>query len=241
MEEYAVETGEAELPRDHFLNWLVEWGREVRRRQTGLMLLTAHRAKGLEFTHVAVLDGGWDHFSKGEDPDAPRRLYYVAMTRARQTLALARMATRENKLLDALLDDAAILNRTTVDLQNPPVELARRYVQPTLKMVDLGFAGRYAPNNTVHPTIANLTAGDPLLLRESERHWELTDANGKIVGRMSKKSKETFTIPSGTRFLSGRVASIIVWRREDSAVEHQDKSRCESWEVVVPELMFAPL
>ena len=52
--------------------------------------MTAHRAKGLEFDHVAVLDGGWDKINKGEDSDAPRRLYYVAMTRARQTLALVR-------------------------------------------------------------------------------------------------------------------------------------------------------
>lgn len=238
VEEYAVETGEAELPRDYFLNWLAEWGREVRRRQTGLMLLTAHRAKGLEFAHVAVLDGGWDQSGKGEDQDAPRRLYYVAMTRARQTLTLARMATRENKLLDALSDDAAILNRTTVDLLNPPVEIARRYVQPTLKMVDLGFAGRHAADNPVHQTIANLKAGDPLLLRESEKYWELTDANGKITGRMSK---EKLTIPAGTRFLSGRVAAIIVWRREDSAVEYQNMSRCDSWEVVLPELVFTPI
>ena len=34
-------------------------GREVRRRQRGLLLLTAHSAKGLEFDHVVVLDGGW--------------------------------------------------------------------------------------------------------------------------------------------------------------------------------------
>ncbi len=147
------------------------------------------------------------------------------------------MAGRENKLLDALSDDADILNRTTIDLQNPPPELAHRYVQPTLKMVDLGFAGRSSPNNAVHQTIANLTAGDPLLLRESERHWELTDASGKIVGRISK---EKFIKPSGTQFLSGRVASIIVWRREDSAVEYQNMSRCDTWEVVVPELVFLP-
>ena len=46
-------------------------GRDVRRRQHGLMLLTAHRAKGLEFDHVAVLDGGWEGRSAKEDPDAP--------------------------------------------------------------------------------------------------------------------------------------------------------------------------
>ena len=89
VEEHALETGGGETPVDHFIEWLAEWGRDIRRRQRGLLLLTAHRAKGLEFDHVAVLDGGWDRVGRDEDPDAPRRLYYVAMTRARQTLTLA--------------------------------------------------------------------------------------------------------------------------------------------------------
>ena len=93
LDEHALETGGgAEVPVDHFIEWLAEWGREVRRRQHGLLLSTAHRAKGLEFDHVAVLDGGWDRVDQDEDLDAPRRLYYVAMTRARQTLALAQLA-----------------------------------------------------------------------------------------------------------------------------------------------------
>ncbi|MDE0388708.1 MAG: RecQ family ATP-dependent DNA helicase, partial [Rhodospirillales bacterium] len=90
VDEHALETGGAEVPVDHVIEWLAEWGREVRRRQQGLLLVTAHGAKGLEFDHVTVLDGGWDRRDPNEDPDAPRRLYYVAMTRAKQTLALAR-------------------------------------------------------------------------------------------------------------------------------------------------------
>ena len=77
--EYVLETGGAETPMDSFIEWLAEWGREVRRRQRGLLLLTAHRAKGLEFDHVVVLDGGWDRVGGDEDTDAPRRLYYVAI------------------------------------------------------------------------------------------------------------------------------------------------------------------
>ena len=90
IDEHALETGGGEAPVDHVIEWLAEWGREIRRRQQRLLLVTAHGAKGLEFDHVAVLDGGWECAGRGEDPDAPLRLYYVAITRARQTLALAR-------------------------------------------------------------------------------------------------------------------------------------------------------
>ena len=90
VSEHELDTDGAEVPVEHFMEWLAEWGREVRRRQRGLLLVTAHRAKGLEFDHVVVLDGGWRDANQGEDADAPRRLYYVAMTRARKTLALMR-------------------------------------------------------------------------------------------------------------------------------------------------------
>ena len=94
--DYRLEAGDAENPVESFVEWLAEWGREFRRRQHGLLLLTAHGAKGLEFDHVIILDDDWRRTGDGEDPDAWRRLYYVAMTRARKTLALAR-TTRSNR------------------------------------------------------------------------------------------------------------------------------------------------
>ena len=50
--------------------------------------LPVFESKGVEFDDVVILNGGWDRPSKGEDPDAPRRLFYVAMTRARRSLAI---------------------------------------------------------------------------------------------------------------------------------------------------------
>lgn len=66
-------------------------------RHAPLLLLTAHRAKGLEFDHVLILDGGgWQQSS-----DEERRLFYVAMTRARKTLAVcARQGDRHAFIRD---------------------------------------------------------------------------------------------------------------------------------------------
>jgi len=42
------------------------------------------------------------------------------------------------------------------------------------------------------------------------------------------------------RCRSATVLAVIVWSRGQSEPEYQDRIRCDSWEVVVPELVFAP-
>ena len=154
LADYALEVGDAELPLAHFLDWLAEWGREARRRQTGLLLLTAHKAKGLEFDHVAVLDGHWQCAgdSKKEDTDASRRLYYVAMTRARQTLMLARF-DRPHLLLDSLPACAAVVRRERTALVATPelmAKLACRYLRLGWKAINLDYAGTKPSQHAIH-------------------------------------------------------------------------------------------
>ena len=50
VEEHSIETATADVPAASFIEWLAEWARDARRRQNGLLLLTAHRAKGLSST-----------------------------------------------------------------------------------------------------------------------------------------------------------------------------------------------
>ena len=64
------------------------------------MLLTAHRAKGLEFNHVAVLDGGWDRVGQMKT-GMPALALLRGHDRARMTLTLARFDGR-HPILDAL-------------------------------------------------------------------------------------------------------------------------------------------
>ena len=76
-----------------------------------------------------------------EDRDAPRRLYYVAMTRAKKSLTLARLYGPHG-FLDDLADHPSVICREPGKL--PPDSAALRYYHacPILRDVDLGFAGR---------------------------------------------------------------------------------------------------
>ena len=236
VEEYGLETCAAELPVDHFIDWLAEWGREVRRRQTGLLLLTAHRAKGLEFDHVAVLDGGWERVGKGEDEDAPRRLYYVAMTRARQTLTLVTLSKGKSMLAD-FPHEECLLFRDVAHLPSVfPAELDRLIRRASLKELDLSFAGRFGPEKTVHQHIAKVHPGDPIVLAKHMDKWELRDEAGNVVGRMSR----FFKLPRGYVFCGGNVAAVVRRKREDAELNYQDRIRSDCWEVVVPDLVFKP-
>lgn len=165
-----MESGGGEVPVDYFIEWLTEWGRDVRRRQRGLLLLTAHRTRGLELDYLAVLDGDWNCTGRHEDVDATRRLYYAAMTRARQTLTLARL----DGSLDfqaGLAGHAATIRRAAAELPPCSEAVQYRHVWSSLEHVDLGFVRRRRAGEPIHGALAALPIGDPLDVRaERDEH-----------------------------------------------------------------------
>ena len=235
-DEHELETGGSEVPVEHFIEWLAEWGREIRRRQSGLLLLSAHSAKGLEFDHVAVLDGGWNRIEDRKDPDEARRLYYVAMTRARHTLMLGHMH-ESNRFQNALDGNSSVVRREPAPLPEVSEEMRFRHVRAGFQDVDLGFAGRKGTKNRAHRSIAALSTGDSLELRITKHgRWELLDCAGEAVGRTAK----SFMPPKGFRCRAAEVFAIVEWSRESSDPQYRDSIRSEKWEVVVPEFVLEP-
>ncbi|MYJ84399.1 MAG: RecQ family ATP-dependent DNA helicase [Acidimicrobiaceae bacterium] len=233
LEEHELETGGAEVPAASFIEWLAEWCRDTRRRQRGLLLLTAHRAKGLEFDHVAVLDGGWDRRSRREDADAPRRLYYVAMTRAKQTLTLTRLQ-KAHPFHRPLNDNPSVLWRPRAALPAPTPQMSRRYRTLTLKDVGLGFAGRKPPNNRMHRSIKILKPGDPLQTRPRRDRWELLDNAGTPVGALAR----SYEAPDNLPCTQATVAAVATWNKDRSDPQYRQHLHSDHWEVVIPELIF---
>lgn len=221
FEQMRAELGDCQIGSDALVDWLYDYARELRQQpKECLYLSTVHSAKGLEFRHVVLLDGGW---STQENTLADeRRLYYVGMTRAEQTLTLCEFA-----------DGNPFSRSLTKNIQQyvfqgkalPELEI--RFQQLALKEIDIGFAGRQQPHAQIHKAIKNLREGDSLTLREDAGRYQLFDTQGNMVGRTSK----LFQPQIG--FNHCEVAAVLVRFAEDSEEQYRNLHKCERWEVVV--------
>ena len=231
--DHRLDASTAGVPAESFIEWLAEWCSDVRRSQRELLLLTAHRAKGLEFDHVVVLDGSWGQPGSKEDDDAPRRLYYVAMTRAQQTLALMRRGD-SHAFQDVLTQAASVVWRGRVAQLPAAQGLSRCYRRLSLKDVYLGFAGHMPPGHQLHTTISGLSVGDALQAQQHDGKWKLRTSSGTVVGTLAR----AFQAPDGMRCVQATVAAVACWSKERAGSEYQARFRSNTWEVVVPDLVF---
>ncbi|WP_055087021.1 RecQ family ATP-dependent DNA helicase [Jannaschia donghaensis] len=226
----AREIGSQVMPVPDVIEWLAEWARDARGEQHGLLLLTAHRSKGLEFDHVCILDGGWDRTSKGEDAEAPRRLFYVAMTRARKTLAI--MASGRHRFLSK--SGRTFLKRDYAPADHTLIPAGSEYLAPSLTTVDLSYAGRLPVSNQTHAAVRNSVVGDRIELRVVDDRWLIFDTRGDILGRMAK----SWSLPKGTTASDAKIGAIIRWRKSDCGEDFQYGIRQDAWETVLPESSF---
>lgn len=227
----ARELNTGTMPVPDIIEWIAEWARDTRGQQRGLLLLTAHRAKGLEFDHVVILNGDWRNPSRNEDPDAPRRLFYVAMTRARQSLTV--LTQGPHSLLNA--DAPSVLRRKVTTEATHDLPAADIYVLPSLKLVDLSFAGRTHVSQRSLAAIRDAKVGDPLTLVLKDGKWGLVDAGGRLLGRMAS----AWQLPQSHVFDKGQVGAVVNWRKVDNKEEFHGTLSRDSWETVLPELIFS--
>ena len=214
------------------IEWLAEWGRDARKRQTGLLLLSAHRAKGLEFDHVVILDGGWDWPSNGDDRDAERRLYYVAMTRARRSLALLAMGGRHPFI--GGLDGPSVAHRAPDGDGLDVADCRKIYRTLNPSEVVLDFAGQMANGHRALRSLDRIAAGDPVSLKQDGERWLIVDRHGVAIGRLARK----FEPPESATFVEGSVHEITTRYRSDSGESFQSQLRRDRWSVVLPELVY---
>jgi ATP-dependent DNA helicase RecQ len=235
---------------------------EQRRERTlgnGMLLATLHAAKGLEFPHVLIADGGWNRAapdSNSTNAEDERRIYYVGMTRARQTLTLLEIAGGHHPhlpILRATVPDGSTFSSpgapTTAHrdnwllcdrpiIQPPPAEvIQRRYCRLTLADLDIGYAGRQPADAPIHRHLAELHAGDELDWRTEADQLLLITSNGDPVARLSRRAANHW-LPHADRIRRICVVALLHRNRNRTEPEYAAALRCDTWEVPMIEICW---
>ena len=236
IDDWTAEVGGAAVPAAEIAEFCWETLAEQRRERSigsGVLLSTLHGAKGLEFPHVLIADGGWGHNPADADE---RRLCYVGMTRARETLTLMELAAGKHPHLPLLNGDWLLSAQPVVE-PLPPEVIARRYTRLTPADLDLGYAGRQAPDAPIHRQLAALNSGDALTPSSDGGHLTLLDAEGMPVARLSKRAA-AYWCPRIELIEAIRIEALMRRDRAQDSNAFAAGSRCEHWEVPLVEIRW---
>ena len=237
LQDWQEETGDTPQPASAVEEYLHEAFAEQDRMKTiadGLFLATAHAVKGLEFDHVFILGDSWDKGS-GAAIEDERRLYYVSMSRARETLHLCVLDTAVNPHARSLAGDFMVVREMAPATAKPTTR--RTYHLLGMEDLFLDYAGIREERHPSRLALQQSRAGEVVSLHKQGHHLEVLDSAGVAIARLSKKARGEW----GDRLDCIREARIValVRRYRDDVEDKAFQAACcgRSWEVPVVELV----
>lgn len=234
LQDWLRETGNAEIGNRLTLEYLAENLAEQRRERrwgNGVLLGTVHAVKGMEFAHVCILDGGWNN----QNPEEQRRLLYVAMTRAKETLCLMQRRDRHHPFLSELQGDH-LLVRQAPELAQTEHGSNKAYRFLSLEDIYLGYAGGFEPPHPIHSQLAALRPGDRLNMVNLQGKLYL-QANGISVARLAQAA-QPFWLQHLDCIERLSVVALLQRTRKDETAEYQERCKLEEWEIPLVEAVY---
>ena len=229
----ADEFGQGKMASPHVTDALsLELGamRKSRVVGDGVLVSTAHSAKGMEFPHVIILGGDWKPGRCAEREDE-RRLFYVAMTRAMETLTIINPADDPLPYVGDLQDAE---RRTSQPLGTSPAETRR-----VLGMEDmfLSWAGLQDPHHPVHQALAETSTHQGVELKAGPKRLSVCHKDGGAkIGEMSEVATNIW-LPRLEQIAQVRVFALL--KRLASEGDGRFQHKVESWEVPILEITYA--
>ena len=202
----------------------------------GIFLSTVHSVKGLEFDHVFILGENWQE-KTADEAEEERRLYYVAMSRARATLQLFSIKDIANPHVSLLSGEFHLQRELHPTVHNK--QMRKHYALLGMKDLYLDFAGAKKEQHPARLALGELTTGDALSLELRNEHLELINDAGVSVARLSKSAKQKW-LKSLEKILEIRVIA-LVRRNKDAISDEIFREKCfgEMWEVPLVEMTLS--
>jgi ATP-dependent DNA helicase RecQ len=240
LDNFQTTTMDADLPVQDFIDYVYDALMENRREHRigqGVYLGTMHSAKGMEFPHVLIPDGGWRVSPTADNIEEERRLFYVAMTRAMHSLSLISAENSGNPHIGLLNEnnwrfrDAENFDSTAI----PPT--TSNYDMIGLKDLYLGYPGRFDAYAPIQHYLSDLHPGDPVTLIQETEGITIRNTAGQIVSKLSKAACETWSGKlSGIK--QATVFAMIRRFKQDESTDRQKYCRCDQWELPIIEVLI---
>jgi ATP-dependent DNA helicase RecQ len=235
---WGEETADEPAPVNAFVEYAYEALAQRRRDEQfggGVILNTVHAAKGTEHAHV-LLCGDWSGARSVELEDE-RRVLYVGMTRARDTLAVFNRVDKRNPFVGELVGPCFVSRREGggAASASPP---EHDYVLLGLEDVFLDFAGRHDAGHRIHAALRALQPGDPVSIRTDGQRPVLVGPSGTVVAQLSASAAGTWR-DGLAAIRQVRVICMVVRLRTDcKESEYQSRLRVDRWEIPVCEMVL---
>ncbi|HKK33012.1 MAG TPA: RecQ family ATP-dependent DNA helicase [Desulfomicrobiaceae bacterium] len=243
--QYEEENGRRTLPVREFAEFVHDVARDESRLLEGnrdrISLCTMHAAKGLEFG--TVLLAGQPVFT-GSTAEEERRLYYVAMTRAKDRLVCFAPDGRPHPFFKEIAEGPES-GRTSDVIIESLSDAERKRVNMTiwemgLSDVAISFPAWRGRGRAALPLIQNMEPGQrqTLQVRENRDTVEVT-TGGKVVCRLSARGVRNFREYIRQGYTVEKViflANIHRRRSEDDA--YAARETISAWDVPLFQILF---
>jgi ATP-dependent DNA helicase RecQ len=235
LQDWQRETDDGEVPNLQTLEFLYETLAEQRRERRlghGVFLSTIHSVKGMEFSHVVIVDGGW---TIPVTEEQRRFLFYVAMTRARETLCLMQRQDLRNPFPAEITSDHLLQREVKAHPQTGAITATKQYVILGMRDIDLSYAGRFVASHPIHQYLARLKSGSQLAIENNNGKLVLKDRD-ITVAVLSKQSSQKW-LAKIHEIESAAVLAMIRRYRDDSEEHYQCRCKVEHWEIPLVEIV----
>lgn len=244
--EFYGEHGGIEQNCSDILDYFYDALHEHKRRGSnglGVQLSTAHKAKGLEFDCVLILDGSWcDKIRSIAEMEEARRLYYVSMTRACKTLTLFQQAGYRTQFINEIPTKNQHVRQLSPSIKNAAA-LRMQYDLISLEDLWISYAAHLKIGDSRANALKSVQSGSMVTLHHEQQSGTreqliIKDSKGNALAKLSKRGYAKW-ISKLDRIHKIVVVGVHIRERNDG--DGDNKGANDTWSIPIFEVYSHPI